>query len=124
MQSEDQPIPPLGFHGFLDAYNLACHVEIAKRLRLDPTGVIGRALANLDRWLEVSGHDPEEDRLQREWRALLQTRDVDLIVLRMTDSGDAGQQLRQSTPMTGVLPAPDRDLLWEMCEARSRPSTC
>jgi hypothetical protein len=90
-------------HGHADAddRNLALHRLALEKLRLSPEEGVPKVLALLDRWLAMP-HLRRQAPLLREWRDVLglPVHEIEARVL-----GEAGQQLRQCSPL-GVLITP------------------
>jgi len=118
----DQGSRSWGSPAFVEYFLLECHRRIARELERDPASVISRAHETLDRWLANSGNDPEESRLQREWRGLLDRMPVPDLCSILRDPGEEATRLRQSSPFTGVLSSETRDRLLDECETRFRSS--
>jgi hypothetical protein len=89
------------------------HCLVARKIERDPR-LLEVARRNLARWLrDRAGHAP---------RALLEWRDIlagpwPAIAARLTDPGEAGARLRQSSPFTGILTAAERRRVYEAFRA-------
>jgi hypothetical protein len=93
-------------HRLAELRSLAYHRALAPRLRL-PT--IGRAQAKLDRW----EHDGKIDsRHASAWRELLELPLGDIRAAIGADD-DLGRDLRQNSPLAGLLSEPERRKIFE-----------
>jgi hypothetical protein len=91
-------------HRLLDARSLAMHAVIAAKVERDPR-LLEIARRNLDRWRAQGRKAPP--RWLDEWRALLE-RPWPEVAAAMTDLGEEGARLRQSSPFAGVLTPEER----------------
>jgi hypothetical protein len=80
------------------------HVLAARRISTDPA-LLARVRATLDRWLERCPDHPPAALV--EWKLLL-ARPWPEVAARATALSDEGARLRQSSPLTTVLPADER----------------
>jgi len=91
-------------HRVAEARSLAMHVLVARRIDADPA-LLGRARATLERWLERYRDRAPVALL--EWKRLL-ARPWPEIAAGATALSEEGARLRQSSPLTTVLPAAER----------------
>jgi hypothetical protein len=82
-----------------DKRSLLMHRLIARRLRREPA-LRSAALANLRRWTEAADASESRRRAANEWLPLLEG-PLDRLIMVMTERGERGQQLRQSSPFAG-----------------------
>ena len=88
-------------HGKRERQSLELHRQVAERLCQDP-GLIARARANLERWMERHGDGPLQPAYQ-EWKELLDGHDVPEIIGLITEESERAARLRQNTPFVGIL---------------------
>jgi hypothetical protein len=100
-------------HRIAEARSLALHVLAARRIAADP-GLLARARATVDRWLERYGDRPPEALL--EWKALLE-RPWQEVAARATALTEEGARLRQSSPIATLLSASERRRVHEAFRA-------
>lgn len=101
-------------HQDRDDQSLQLARAISHRLRRNRT-LIRRALAYLKRKLATAS--PREAKELQEWRRLLQTYSLPQLRKLLTDPGERGTRLRQSSPFTPILTAAERaDLLLHMSD--------
>jgi hypothetical protein len=91
-------------HRIAEARSLAMHMLAARRIGAD-TGLLIRARATLNRWLDRYGERPPAALL--EWRALLD-RPWPEVAGRATALTEEGARLRQSSPLATLLSAAER----------------
>lgn len=84
--------------------SLALHLEIARKLRLDPDRVLAKARVNLGRMQRLH---PDAAQLLSNWQEILD-RPLEDIVETLTDPGPHCRELRHITPFAGVLDARER----------------
>lgn len=112
-----------GTHQFLDALSWRCHRIIAERIRSDPS-LLRIPRANIARWLALDPYDEGEKRSVLEWLPMLEEARLDELIARMTDPGEEGQRMRQSTPFVGILAQGERcairDQMIEQWEHREK----
>lgn len=92
-------------HQYYDHESLRLAQAISDRLRKDRT-LVRRALLYLKRRLAVAS--PREGKELQEWRRVLQTYSLPQLRKLMTDTGERGTRLRQSSPFTPILSASER----------------
>jgi hypothetical protein len=101
--------PGLLKHRLIEARSLAMHCLIARKIAADP-GLLDIARRNLESWTARYGDSPP--RALEEWRAILRRPWPEIAAL-MTDPGETGARLRQSSPFAGVLTQPERRRVYE-----------
>ncbi|HEX9673256.1 MAG TPA: hypothetical protein VGA12_07460 [Burkholderiales bacterium] len=101
--------PGLLKHRVAEARSLAMHCLIARKIAADP-GLLDIARLNLERWMARYGDSPP--RALEEWRAILRRPWPEIAAL-ITDPGETGARLRQSSPFAGVLTQPERRRVYE-----------
>lgn len=103
MAETTKPPPPYGSQQFIDWVNLLYHRRIAELLQAEPERVLGKARANLLRWLAAyEAGDSAADCLS-EWLALLDVKNPAELGNIIAEDSDEGQRLRSSTPFVGLL---------------------
>ena len=101
--------PGLLKHRIIEARSLAMHCLIARKIAADPA-LLDVARRNLETWSARYGDNPP--RALEEWRAILE-RPWPEIAAIITDAGETGTRLRQSSPFAGVLTAAERRRVYE-----------
>ena len=101
--------PGLLKHRFVEARSLVMHCLIARKIAADPA-LLGVARRNLDTWRARYGDSPP--RALDEWQAILKRPWPDVAAL-ITDPGESGARLRQSSPFAGVLKPAERRRVYE-----------
>lgn len=91
-----------------DRRSLALHEAIAQRLLGDPEGILRRARANVAR---MSQQHPDARPLLDEWVRIL-SRPTGEIRDALVDPRPRARDLRQVTPFSGVLSAPERTAVY------------
>lgn len=86
-------------HAIHDKRSLLMHRLIARRLRRTPA-LRNVALENLRRWLSAPGVSASRRAAIIEWQPLLEG-PLSALIAVLTDSGEAGTRLRQSSPFAG-----------------------
>lgn len=99
-------MPIVSDHRRLDQRSLALHSAVADVIRRNPHA-IARALSNLARWEKTL-----DGSWIGEWRALL-LGPRDALLSFLTERSERADQLRQSSPFTGVLSATERKRIYE-----------
>lgn len=87
-----------------EARSLELHRAIAVKLRQQPTAVLAKATANLER---LTTMHPHASHLMDQWREIL-SRPIDDIAAALVDTSPISRELRHVTPFAGVLSAPER----------------
>jgi len=105
-----------GSHQFLDRLALAFHLAVAARLTSAPDLVLRQARENLNRWLKLHTPDSRTGKSLLEWQKLIESRNLCVLLAKMTEDTDEGQRLRQSSPFVGVLSPQEREELISRCE--------
>ena len=98
-------------HQEQDARSLALHTAAIELMRADES-LIQRAQDILARWETLAGHSCSKP-LTDEWVRILRERDWDLAL----STSERGNQLRQASPVSCVLPNERR---WEIIQATSK----
>jgi hypothetical protein len=80
---------------------LALHKAISEKIQLDPQGLIGHAMRNLD-GLRNRDHDGHSEPYFEAWQLLLEGPVADLLRV-MTSTDAAARALRQASPFSGIL---------------------
>lgn len=96
-------------HRLIEARSLAMHCLIARKIAADPR-LLDIARLNLEGWMARYGDSPP--RALEEWRAILRRPWPEIAAL-ITDPGETGARLRQSSPFAGVLTQPERRRVYE-----------
>jgi hypothetical protein len=96
---------------FSDLISLALHQLVAVRLRSNPL-LIEKAKANLQNWLETTPNITA----WLEWKTILETKSLEVILEILTTETDEGQRLRSSSPFVGLVTAQERTAIIEYCE--------
>lgn len=87
--------------------SLWLHRAVLGHLMLDPEGVMDQARERLDRWSDVHRPDGKTVGYFNAWREVLDS-GVDRVVDVLTGTDELSCELRQNTPLTGVLNQDDR----------------
>ena len=98
-------------HARLDARSLTLHAVIAGRLLANPALIEARVLPTIRRFRQVHAGTGSEKLLEQWERAALAG--VAELVRLCVDPSEAGRQLRQASPMTGILQARERRQVYE-----------
>lgn len=101
--------PGLLKHRIAEARSLAMHCLIAQKIAADPA-LLAVARRNIAAWRERYGDSPP--RALDEWREILDRPWPEIAAL-ITDPGEAGARLRQSSPFAGVLTQAERRKVYE-----------
>lgn len=112
-QLDSTSMPRVDAHRIGEERSLELHRRIASRLQGEPE-LVAKAAARLRRWREAA--TVSEFYAQR-WAALLEG-PLEELVAAMTDDGEAGRELRQSTPFANTVAPRDRWRIWR--EVRQR----
>lgn len=89
-------------HARREIQSLEIHRRIAGLLIANPEQVIGKAVGNLNSWLESRSH-PTPGSAHQEWRGLLQTLTPEEIAALIVSNDEDAARLRQSSPFAGIL---------------------
>ncbi|MEZ5459715.1 MAG: hypothetical protein R3E65_10565 [Steroidobacteraceae bacterium] len=100
-------------HRIKDARSLALHIAAVQRIERDPR-LLDRARETLQRWAVLKGK-PAPAWLS-EWQRLL-AQDWPVVAERVTALDEDAARLRQSSPLTVLLPAADRKRIYEAFRA-------
>lgn len=100
-------------HRLIEARSLAMHCLIARKIAADPR-LLDIARRNLEGWIARYGGSPP--RALEEWRAILRRPWPEIAAL-ITNPGETGARLRQSSPFAGVLTQPERRRVYEAFRA-------
>jgi hypothetical protein len=98
-------------HDRLDARSLALHALIAGKLSADPQLLPRKVLPNIERFKRIHRGSGTE-RLLEEWEAASKAGLPALLRLCL-DPTEHGQQLRQSSPLTGILTQAERKSVYD-----------
>jgi len=101
--------PGLLKHRLIEARSLAMHCLIAGKIEAKPA-LLDIARRNLSSWRARYGDEPP--RALEEWRRIL-ARPWPEIAAIITDPGETGARLRQSSPFAGVLTQAERKRVYE-----------
>jgi hypothetical protein len=102
-------------HRVAEERSLALHREVARRLRATPK-LLERARQRVARWqLDGSVVRPWADA----WADVL-ARPLDQVIDRITDPGQEGRDLRQTSPFAGVIDSATRWQILRDCERDRR----
>jgi len=96
-----------------DKRSLDLHIEVMRRTESDPS-LWELATSILDRWLTTTSPYSRPDLEQ--WRRILDGRDVQSVIA----DDERGRQLRQSSPLSCVLPYRER---WDFLKAWKRTNS-
>lgn len=105
-----------GSHQFLDRLALAFHLAVAARLTSAPDLVLRQARKNLNHWLKLHTPNSRTGKSLLEWQKLIESRNLGVLLAKMTEDTDEGQRLRQSSPFVGVLSPQEQEELISLCE--------
>ena len=79
--------------------------RVSEKLRENPDRIIDQGLTMLDEWEQQGKMSP----YRREWRSLLEERDLVSIHDILTTDTDEFHSLRQESPLTPILTRDERD---------------
>ena len=82
--------------------SLRLHQALLTPILIEPTAVIAKARANLDRWTDMHRPDGVTARYFEEWKRVLD-RGLDAIVEVIVSPSQEARELRQNSPFAGVL---------------------
>jgi hypothetical protein len=98
-------------HRRLDARSLALHTLIAGKLAADPTAIERKVLPNIRRFKAIHAGTGTEALLE-EWERACR-KGMQAVMQLCIDPSERGQQLRQSSPMTGILSVEERKSIYD-----------
>jgi len=98
-------------HGRLDARSLALHALVAGKILAQPALVESRVLPNIRRFKQVHANTGTV-RLLEAWERAARAGVTELVSL-CVDPSETGQQLRQASPMTGMLLPAERRCVYD-----------
>ncbi|MGH8443611.1 MAG: hypothetical protein ACREVL_00030 [Solimonas sp.] len=98
-------------HQRLDARSLALHTLIAGKLAGDPALIHEKVLPNIARFRAVH-HGSGTDTLLRIWEKAAQA-GLPALLRFCIDPSEHGQQLRQTSPLTGILTLEERKSVYD-----------
>jgi hypothetical protein len=104
---------PHSDHKLFDLRSLAMHTVMAEKIGRDPE-LLQVAHRNLRRWRTALG--TRRPAWAAEWEAILK-REWPEIAALMTDPGETGTRLRQSSPFAGVLTVEERRRIYDAFRA-------
>lgn len=87
--------------------SLAYHRALANSLQASPEKIVQRARAHLERLRTLHPHATP---LLNRWHTWLDL-PLDILIKRLTDTGELAQDMRQVSPFAGVLSAEQRKLI-------------
>jgi hypothetical protein len=96
---------------FSDLVSLALHQLVAVRLRSNPL-LIEKAKSNLQNWLDKTSNVTA----WIEWKTILETKSLEVVLEILTTETDEGQRLRSSSPFVGLVTVQERKAIIEYCE--------
>jgi hypothetical protein len=98
-------------HRIVEARSLAMHCLIAQKIERDPA-LLKRVRQTIETWRARYASDGDGvPRALDEWQLILRE-PWPVIAALMTDTGERGTRLRQSTPFAGVLTAEERERVY------------
>ncbi len=98
-------------HRVLEARSLAMHCLMAQKIERDPK-LLDRVRNTLETWrTRYAKAGDEVPRALDEWQRILRE-PWPVIAALMTDSGERGTRLRQSSPFAGVLTTEERERVY------------
>jgi hypothetical protein len=89
-------------HARREIQSLEIHCRIARLLTRDPQRVIGKALHNLNSWIQLHRNTALEA-VYQEWLGILETRPPAEIAALLIAGDEGAIRLRQSSPFVGIL---------------------
>lgn len=101
----------MAHHEEQDRQSLMLHTEAVLMMQADPS-LIDRALRILDRW---DGMKSKPHPSHIEWRRILLERDWEAAL----STSERGNQIRQSSPMSCVLPNEKRLAIMRQCRSET-----
>lgn len=102
-------------HKRLDARSLALHALIAGKLAADPGMIQLKVLPNIAKFKRVHSGSGTE-RLLEEWEAASKA-GMPALLRMCIDPSERGQQLRQTSPLTGILTPEERRSVYDAYSA-------
>lgn len=111
MELTARPAPSSNPHERLDARSLALHAVIAGKLAAMPELVQRKVVPNIERFKRVHSGSGTE-RLLDEWESASKA-GVSALVRLCVDPTERGQQLRQASPLTGILTKEERRSVYD-----------
>jgi hypothetical protein len=98
-------------HRIIEARSLAMHCLIAQKIERDPA-LLDRVRRTLETWRARYANDGDSvPRALDEWQLILRE-PWPVIAALMTDTGERGTRLRQSTPFAGLLTTEERERVY------------
>lgn len=86
-------------HQWIDLVDLAMHRAVARKIRNQPK-LFHRARRTLAQWERVKRACPPP---LREWKQILDSNDMNMVLRIITRKDDEGQRLRSISPFCGIL---------------------
>jgi len=111
MELTARPTASSNPHERLDARSLALHAVIAGKLTATPELVQRKVLPNIERFKRVHRGSGTE-KLLEEWEAASKA-GISALVRLCVDPTEHGQQLRQTSPLTGILTQEERRSVYD-----------
>ena len=101
-------------HDWVDERSRALHIIIAQKIRQEPT-LLEMARFNLDRW--EKGSSGEVKPIFAEWRAMIRDWSLQRLLDFLGEKSARANQMRQSSPFTGILTAAERNQVFAEYES-------
>jgi hypothetical protein len=108
MRKAVKPRPPKLSHPWIDVVDLAMHRAIVRKIRRQP-GLFKRARRTLARWERAKRACPPP---LREWKLILENRDMDSVLRLLTRPDEEGNRLRSTAPFCGILTQREVEVIW------------
>ncbi len=102
-------------HRVAEERSIALHREVARRILARPE-LLEHARIRVEGW-------SEEDNVAAHWVGMwskLLSRSLEEVIAAITDRGEAGRSLRQTSPFAGVIDAKTRWKILRQCEKERR----
>jgi len=100
-------------HDWIDERSLALHAAIAEKIRRDPK-LLEIARRNLGRWMENAGAAALP--VLQSWKTKIETWPLEKLLGFITEESERANQLRQSSPFTGILTPQERNEIFARYE--------
>jgi hypothetical protein len=111
MEIDVRPSTVTNPHQRLDARSLALHTLIAGKLAADPDLIDRKVLPNIERFRRIHSASGTE-KLLAEWEVAAKG-GVSALLRLCIDPSERGQQLRQASPLTGILTPQERRSVYD-----------
>ena len=101
-------------HDWINERSRALHQVVAERIRRDPK-LMATAHETLARWMRKAGGDVLP--ALKDWRVMIESTPTERLLQFLVEESERADQLRQSSPFTGVLTQAERNEIFARYEA-------